>query len=47
MKDFAADLNCADNGLAQGTTAPVLDTAPVEMRSLSKRWALRVPLGHF
>lgn len=47
MKDSAADLDCADNGAAQGMTAPVLDTAPAETRSLNKRWGFRVPWDHF
>lgn len=47
MKDFAADLDFADNGAAQGMTAPALDTAPAETRSLSKSWVLQVPWDHF
>ncbi len=47
MKDSAADLDYADNGAAQGMTAPVLDTAPAETRSLNKRWGFRVPWDHF
>lgn len=47
MKDSAADLDCADNGAAQGMTAPALDTAPAETRSLNKSSGLRVPWDHF